>query len=146
MPEHDLRLMGRMLADWVEGLPCDSRMERRARLLAYHRVGVNPYHLGMLLHHVAFDLAMQGRTPGISADILEPFISSRSRAWEQRVLLAGTVLQLLEERSVDVTTDAIAGARAREKAITLLQEAASATDLQGTDWAVGPDDYHFGSA
>ncbi|MFE9252891.1 hypothetical protein [Streptomyces sp. NPDC007088] len=138
--------VARMIADWVEGSPDDSRHKRRVRLLTYRRAGQNRYGLGMLLVRAASDLALQGQNPGPESTAWKKLILPGRPYWENRMYLAATVLQILDERHVDVSTYRVSLELAREEAAALLGEMAFATDdpeAKAVDWTSGMDEEHF---
>ncbi|CAL9591625.1 hypothetical protein SUDANB19_05231 [Streptomyces sp. enrichment culture] len=87
-----------LLADWIEhgsGSP-------RGRLAEYRTVALSDYKLGQLLVRAQFRLALDGRPVAAGPQELKPLITQRPRAWEQRMLLAAAVVQLLQERGVPI--------------------------------------------
>ncbi|UNZ21341.1 hypothetical protein [Streptomyces sp. 891-h] len=87
-----------LLADWIEhgsGSP-------RGRLAEYRTVALSDYKLGQLLVRAQFRLALDGRPVAAGPQEWQPLITQRPRAWEQRMLLAAGVVQLLQERGVPI--------------------------------------------
>ncbi|MBU7600239.1 hypothetical protein JGS22_022040 [Streptomyces sp. P38-E01] len=98
----DLKPVATVIADWIEhgsGSP-------RGRLAEYRSVALNDYRLGALLLQAHFRLTLDGREVGAQPQHWEPLIQQRPRAWEQRMLLAAHVLELLRERGVAVNDKA----------------------------------------
>lgn len=94
----DLKPVATVIADWIEhgsGAP-------RGRLAEYRNVALSDYKLGALLMQAHFRLTLDGRVAAAGPDDWRPLIQQRPRAWEQRMLLSATVLQLLQERRVAV--------------------------------------------
>ncbi|MDT0475668.1 hypothetical protein RM863_26455 [Streptomyces sp. DSM 41014] len=94
----DLKPVATVIADWIEhgsGAP-------RGRLAEYRNVALSDYKLGALLMQAHFRLTLDGRAVSAGPDDWRPLIQQRPRAWEQRMLLSVTVLQLLQERGVTV--------------------------------------------
>ncbi|MEV8419403.1 hypothetical protein [Streptomyces niveus] len=94
----DLKPVATVIADWIEhgsGAP-------RGRLAEYRNVALSDYKLGALLMQAHFRLTLDGRVVAAGPDDWRPLIQQRPRAWEQRMLLSATVLQLLQERGVAV--------------------------------------------
>ncbi|WPB91409.1 hypothetical protein [Streptomyces malaysiensis] len=95
----DLKPVATVVADWIEhgsGSP-------RGRLGEYRTVALSDYKLGVLLVQAHFRLTLDGRPVAAGPKDWEPLIQQRPRAWEQRMLLAATVLQILQERGVAVS-------------------------------------------
>ncbi|WP_240529480.1 hypothetical protein [Streptomyces antioxidans] len=95
----DLKPVATVVADWIEhgsGSP-------RGRLAEYRTVALSDYKLGVLLVQAHFRLTLDGRPVAAGPRDWEPLIQQRPRAWEQRMLLAATVLQILQERGVAVS-------------------------------------------
>ncbi|WP_199844322.1 hypothetical protein [Streptomyces sp. RTd22] len=95
----DLKPVATVVADWIEhgsGNP-------RGRLAEYRNVALSDYKLGTLLMQAHFRLTLDGRPVVASPEDWRPLIQQRPRAWEQRMLLAATVLQILQERGVAVS-------------------------------------------
>lgn len=98
----DLKPVATVIADWIEhgsGSP-------RGRLAEYRAVALNDYRLGALLLQAHFRLTLDGREVEAQPQHWEPLIQQRPRAWEQRMLLAAHVLELLRERGVAVNDKA----------------------------------------
>lgn len=94
----DLMPVATLIADWIQhgsGSP-------RGRLAEYRSVALSDYKLGALLTQAQFRLMLDGRPLAAGADDWRPFIQQRPRAWEQRMLLSATVLELLQKRGVAV--------------------------------------------
>ncbi|MEV7089788.1 hypothetical protein AB0O07_28525 [Streptomyces sp. NPDC093085] len=94
----DLKPVATVIADWIEhggGAP-------RGRLAEYRNVALSDYKLGALLMQAHFRLTFDGRAVAATPEDWRPLIQQRPRAWEQRMLLSATVLQLLQERGVAV--------------------------------------------
>lgn len=94
----DLKPVATVIADWIEhgsGAP-------RGRLAEYRNVALSDYKLGALLMQAHFRLTLDGRAVAATPEDWRPLIQQRPRAWEQRMLLSATVLQLLQERGVAV--------------------------------------------
>jgi CRISPR-associated protein Cst1 len=94
----DLKPVATVVADWIEygsGAP-------RGRLAEYRNVALSDYKLGALLMQAHFRLTLDGREVAAGPEDWRPLIQQRPRAWEQRMLLSATVLQLLQERGVAV--------------------------------------------
>lgn len=107
----DLKPVATAVADWIEhgsGNP-------RGRLAEYRNVALSDYKLGTLLMQAHFRLTLDGRPVAAGPEDWRPLIQQRPRAWEQRMLLAATVLQILQERGVAVSD---ARAEADEEART----------------------------
>lgn len=96
--EPDLKPVATLLADWIEY----SSGSPRGRLAEYRRVALSDYGLGKLLMQAEFRLKLDGRQVDAGPDHWRPLIQRRPRAWEQRMLLAATVLELLQQRDVAV--------------------------------------------
>ena len=97
--EPDLTPVATVIADWIEhgsGSP-------RGRLAEYRNVALSDYKLGALLMQAHFRLTLDGRAVAAGPQDWRPLIQQRSRAWEQRMLLAASVLQILQERGVAVS-------------------------------------------
>ncbi|MET8013311.1 hypothetical protein ABZU86_27215 [Streptomyces sp. NPDC005271] len=95
----DLKPVATVVADWIEhgsGSP-------RGRLAEYRNVALSDYKLGTLLLQAHFRLTLDGRPVVAGPEDWRPLIQQRPRAWEQRMLLAATVLQILQERGVAVS-------------------------------------------
>ncbi|MGD9482797.1 hypothetical protein WDH52_05965 [Streptomyces sp. TRM70308] len=98
----DLTPVATVIADWIEhgsGSP-------RGRLAQYRAVALSDYKLGALLTQAHFRLTLDGRPARAEPKHWEPLIERRPRGWEQRMLLAAHVLQLLQERGVAVNVQA----------------------------------------
>ncbi|SCD56580.1 CRISPR-associated protein Cst1 [Streptomyces sp. ScaeMP-e83] len=94
----DLKPVATVIADWIEhgsGAP-------RGRLAEYRNVALSDYKLGALLMQAHFRLTLDGRDVKAGPEDWRPLIQQRPRAWEQRMLLSATVLELLQERGVAV--------------------------------------------
>ncbi|MGW4237593.1 hypothetical protein ACWEJP_12245 [Streptomyces sp. NPDC004749] len=94
----DLKPVATVIADWIEygsGAP-------RGRLAEYRNAALSDYKLGALLMQAHFRLTLDGRAVAATPEDWRPLIQQRPRAWEQRMLLSATVLQLLQERGVAV--------------------------------------------
>ncbi|MGP4109712.1 hypothetical protein ACTWP5_02190 [Streptomyces sp. 4N509B] len=121
--EPNLTPVATVVADWIEhgaGSP-------RGRLAQYRNAALKGYELGRLLTDAAFRLTLDGRPAKAGPADWRPLIRQQPRAWEQRVLLAATVLQLLQERGVAVHDEPTAesdresaGADERERTEQLL--------------------------
>ncbi|WP_183091305.1 hypothetical protein [Streptomyces radicis] len=96
--EPDPTPVATVIADWIQhgsGNP-------RGRLAEYRNVALSDYKLGALLTQAHFRLVFDGRSAAAGPDDWAPLISQRPRAWEQRMLLAARVLELLQQRGVAV--------------------------------------------
>ncbi|MFE5853419.1 hypothetical protein ACFQ61_09385 [Streptomyces sp. NPDC056500] len=94
----DLTPMATLIADWIEhgsGSP-------RGRLAEYRSVALSDYKLGILLTQAQFRLALDGRPVAAGPEDWRPLIQQRPRAWEQRMLLSATVMEVLQKRGVAV--------------------------------------------
>ncbi|MFJ5227818.1 hypothetical protein [Streptomyces sp. NPDC088400] len=94
----DLKPVATVIADWIEyanGAP-------RGRFAEYRNVALSDYKLGALLMQAHSRLALDGRAVSARPEDWRSLIQQRPRAWEQRMLLFATVLQLLQERGVAV--------------------------------------------
>ncbi|MET9553634.1 hypothetical protein [Streptomyces sp. NPDC006645] len=99
----DLKPVATVIVDWIEhggGTP-------RGRLAEYRNVALSDYKLGALLMQAHFRLTLDGRVVAAGPDDWRPLIQQRPRAWEQRMLLSATVLQLLQVRGVALTERAV---------------------------------------
>ncbi|WP_245703091.1 hypothetical protein [Streptomyces lushanensis] len=94
----DLTPVATVVADWIEHGSGSSR----GRLAEYRNVALSDYKLGTLLMQAHFRLTLDGLPVAAGPEDWRPLIQQRPRAWEQRMLLAASVLQLLQERGVAV--------------------------------------------
>jgi CRISPR-associated protein Cst1 len=114
--EPNLTPVATVVADWIEhgsGSP-------RGRLAEYRKAALKGYELGHLLTEAAFRLTLDGRPAKAGPADWKPLIRQQPRAWEHRMLLAASVLQLLQERGVAVH-DEPASAEERDLAEQLLE-------------------------
>jgi CRISPR-associated protein Cst1 len=106
-----------LLADWIEhgsGNP-------RGRVAEYRSVALSGYKLGVLLTAAHFRLALDGRKVTAGPEDWAPLIQQRPRAWEQRMLLAASVLQLLQQRGVAISKKQGTDEEAEERAEELIE-------------------------
>lgn len=97
--EPDLTPVATLIADWIEhgsGSP-------RGRLAEYRNAALSDYRLGTLLLRAHFRLTLDGRAVAAGPQHWRPLIQQRPRAWEQRMLLAASVLRIVQERGVAVS-------------------------------------------
>ncbi|MEU8097216.1 hypothetical protein [Streptomyces rubiginosohelvolus] len=130
----DLKPVATVIADWIEhgsGAP-------RGRLAEYRSVALSDYKLGTLLMQAHFRLTLDGRKVAAGPEDWQPLIQQRPRAWEQRMLLSATVLQLLQQRGVGVNERPVEpDAEARTEAMVGLPILDSGAEY---------DDYDMGAA
>ncbi|WP_344287716.1 hypothetical protein [Streptomyces synnematoformans] len=130
--EPDLSKVATLIADWIE----HGSSSPRGQLAEYRKAALNGYRLGELLLEASFRLKLDGRPVAIVPEEWRLVVQQRSRAWEQRVLLAAEVLRLLQDRGVEV------GKQPDDPAERELTE----QRVQQPILAPEDHDFHFGAA
>ncbi|MEU2086865.1 hypothetical protein ABZ569_33975 [Streptomyces albus] len=101
LSHEELRSAAEMVAGWIAGAP-DAPREQRASRLKRLRTAVlrdDPVRLGKLLVDASFTAAAGGQ-PIPPASVWSALLSGRPRSWEGRLLLAGYVIAVVQERKL----------------------------------------------